>query len=61
MLTGWVLLYLLSIQYSNVDHFDGKAEVEAYAKETGIKYASVQPAAYMQNYVPGGFVSRLSA
>jgi len=34
-------------QFTNVDHFDGKAEVENYAKQHGINYVSVQPAMYV--------------
>jgi len=41
-------------KYVNVDHFDGKAEVEAYAKEQGVNIVSVQPAMYTNNFAPQG-------
>ncbi|CAD6580118.1 MAG: hypothetical protein CYPHOPRED_001093 [Cyphobasidiales sp. Tagirdzhanova-0007] len=40
-------------KYVNVDHFDGKAEVEAYAKSVKLNTVSIQPAMYMENFGPG--------
>ncbi|KAG9001768.1 hypothetical protein FRB93_011973 [Tulasnella sp. JGI-2019a] len=38
-------------KYKNVDHFDGKAAVTAYALEVGIPLANVEAAVYMSNYL----------
>jgi len=45
-------------KYTNVVHFDGKAEINDYATSLGgFTYLAVQPAVYMSNFQSGGLMA----